>query len=152
MRYRLISIGLPRRGFMAEASDHYARRLRAYAKLDVVGLKEAHAQGADATRTAESLALRSAASGHVVALDERGRRFGTAELARRVTELETRGVSRLSLLVGGAEGHAPELLEEVDESWSLSSLTMPHELARLVLLEQLYRIETLRAGHPYHRE
>lgn len=136
---------------MAEASDHYAQRLRAYAKVDVVALKEARAQDVVATKTAEGLALRSAASGHVVALDEHGRSFGTAELALRVTELETRGVSRLSLLVGGAEGHAADLLAAVDETWSLSRLTMPHELARLVLLEQLYRIETLRAGHPYHR-
>lgn len=137
---------------MADASDHYAQRLRAYAKVEMVAVKEARGQDAAATRAAESLALRSAASGHVVALDEHGRRFATAELARRVTELETRGVSRLSLLVGGAEGHSPDLLELVDETWSLSGLTMPHELARLVLLEQLYRIETLRAGHPYHRD
>ena len=58
----------------------------------------------------------------------------------------------MSLLIGGAAGHSGVLREKVDAAWSLSKLTLPHELARLVLLESLYRAETIRAGHPYHRE
>ena len=74
------------------------------------------------------------------------------QLAAHITALETRSISQVSLLIGGAEGHSDTLKQRVDESWRLSTFTMPHELARVVLLEQLYRIETIRAGHPYHRE
>lgn len=72
-------------------------------------------------------------------------------MAERVTALETRGVSQVSLLIGGAAGLSELVREAAGELWSLSALTLPHELARLVLLEQLYRLETIRAGHPYHR-
>ena len=67
-------------------------------------------------------------------------------------QLELNGGSRVSLLIGGANGHDEQLLAAVDESWSLGPLTLPHYLARLVLVEQLYRVETVRAGHPYHRD
>ena len=100
----------------------------------------------------EGTALLGAATGYLVALDERGFEHTSASWAARVGELETRSVSQLSFLLGGANGHGDALKNRVDERWSLSKLTLPHELARLLLLEQLYRAETIRAGHPYHRE
>jgi 23S rRNA (pseudouridine1915-N3)-methyltransferase len=151
VRYRLIAVGRLKRGFYATACRHYVERLAPLGRIEVVEVKEGRAPGSDAAREAESAALLAAARGRTVALDERGRTFSTRALAAYVSELELRGTSQLSLLVGGAEGHAPWLTGRVDESWSLSPFTLPHELARLVLLEQLYRVETLRAGHPYHR-
>lgn len=150
MRYRLLVVGKLKRGHFARASEHYLTRLAPYARITVVELGPGRGQ-ADAVRDAEGRALLEAAQGRVVALDERGERLTTEALARRVTDLELRGDSHLSLLLGGAEGHAAWLREAADEIWSLSSLTLPHELARVVLLEQLYRIESWRAGHPYHR-
>ena len=152
MRYRLIAIGRLKRGFFAAGCQHYVERLRPLARLEVIELKEARARDADAVREVESAALLAAAQGRTVTLDERGTAFDTRALAAHLDALEVRGTSQLSLLVGGAEGHAPWLRERVEEAWSLSPLTLPHELARLVLLEQLYRVETLRAGHPYHRD
>lgn len=151
MRYRLACIGRLKRGFYADACGHYAGRLEPFARLEVVELKEARGADAAAVREAESEALLAAAQARTVALDEHGRSFDTRALAAHLDALEVAGDSRLSVLLGGAEGHAPGLLRRVDEVWSLSPLTLPHELARLVLLEQLYRVETLRAGHPYHR-
>ena len=84
-------------------------------------------------------------------LDEAGEGHTTAGLASFATALEARGVSRISLLIGGPDGHGDRARRAADASLSLSPLTFPHELARLVLLEQLYRVESLRAGHPYHR-
>jgi len=152
VRYRLVCIGRLKRGFYADGCRHYAGRLEALAKLEVVELKEGRGAGADAVREAESAALLAAAQGRSVALDERGRSVDTRGLAAHLDGLELAGESRLSLLLGGAEGHAPWLRDSTDEAWSLSPLTLPHELARLVLLEQIYRVETLRAGHPYHRD
>lgn len=151
MRYRIVAIGRLKRGFYASACRHYAERLAPFGRVEVVELKEARQADARAAREADSAALLAAAQGRTVAVDERGRAFDTRALAAHVGELELRGVSQLSLLIGGSGGHAPWLGERCDDAWSLSGLTLAHELARLVLLEQLYRVETLRAGHPYHR-
>ena len=151
MRYRLIAVGRLKRGFYVTGCQHYADRLERLARLEVVEVREGRAADPAAVRESESAALLAAAQGRTVLLDEGGKRFDTAGLAERVKALELGGESQLSLLVGGAEGHAPWLRQRCDECWSLSPLTLPHELARLVLLEQLYRLETLRTGHPYHR-
>lgn len=151
MRYRLVCVGRLKRGFYGDGARFYARRLEPLAKLQIVELKEARGGDTEAAREAESAALLAAAQGRTVALDQRGRGFDTQRLAAHLDRLELGGESRISLLLGGAGGHAPWLRERVDEVWSLSPLTLPHELARLVLLEQLYRVETVRAGHPYHR-
>lgn len=151
MRYRLVVVGTLKRGFYADGCRHYLARLGALAKVELIELREARGAPAE-VRARESAALLAAAEGHRVALDERGEAWRSRALARHIGALENRSISRLSLLVGGAEGLDPALLEAVEERWRLSELTLPHELARLVLLEQLYRAETIRAGHPYHRE
>jgi 23S rRNA (pseudouridine1915-N3)-methyltransferase len=152
VRYRIAAVGRLRRGFYEQGCRHYLERLRTFAKTDVFEVKEGRGGGADQVRQAEAAALLALAEGRMVALDERGTRLRSQELARRLSALELAGQSTLTLLIGGAEGLDESLRERSAELWSLSPLTLPHELARLVLLEQLYRAETIRAGHPYHRE
>ena len=150
MRYRIVAVGGLGRGFLADGCAHYLKRLTRLAEAEVREVRAG--RGApDAVRAAEGEALARNADGRLVVLDERGRSRTTAELARHVTARETAGDSRITLLIGGAEGTGPAVRARADEVWRLSDLTLPHELARLVLLEQLYRIETVRAGHPYHR-
>jgi 23S rRNA (pseudouridine1915-N3)-methyltransferase len=152
VRYRVVVIGRSSRGAFAGPIARYAERLRALAgEATVIELKEARAQEGEARRASESRALHAAAQGRVVVLDERGRGWTTRALAQHVGALEAAGTSRLSLLVGGADGTDDALRTAADETWSLSSLTLSHELALVVVLEQLYRVEALRAGHPYHR-
>jgi 23S rRNA (pseudouridine1915-N3)-methyltransferase len=154
VRYRLVSVGVPARGFARDALAHYEARLAKLAGVEVRSVKAARggAGGAgDAGRAREADALRAQADGYVVALDERGERFTSEALARRIADLEVRGTSRLTLWIGGADGLDPRLVADADATWRLSDLTLPHELAAVVALEQLYRVETIRAGHPYHR-
>lgn len=151
MRYQLITIGSLKRSFYRDACQFYADRIRPYAKLELVELKEAKTNNVKQTQAEESQSLLHAADGYRIGLDEKGKKFTSFELADWISELENRGISKLSLLIGGAEGHSEVLTTRVDLLWSLSPLTLPHELARLVLLEQIYRIETIRQGHPYHR-
>lgn len=151
MRYQLLTIGTLKRRFYKEGCAFYAERLQKYAKLELYELKEAKHRDPSQVQTLESGALRSAAKGYLIVLDEKGKSFTSKSLAKHVTALENRSIGLISLLIGGAEGHSKALKKEADELWQLSTLTMPHDLARLVLLEQLYRAETLRAGHPYHR-
>ncbi len=151
MRYQLVTIGTVKRGFYAEGCAFYLERLKNYSKIQVVELKEHKAAHSETVKQAESETLLGAASGYLIVLDETGKTFTSEKLAQRITTLENQSISLVSLLIGGAEGHSETLKKTAKELWSLSSLTLPHELARLVLLEQLYRAETIRAGHPYHR-
>lgn len=152
MRYRILAIGKLKRGFYAEGCAHFIARLSAYTPVEVLELKEGRGRDAASVRQQEGEALLSAAKGHLIALDERGQQRGSETLAARITALETQGRGQVSLLIGGANGLSDEVKGAASERWSLSALTLPHDLARLVLLEQLYRLETIRAGHPYHRE
>lgn len=153
MRYRIVAVGRVRVGYARDGCERFLSRLRNLAQVELVEVREGRGADAAQVRRQESEALRAVAAGggRSVVLDERGRSFTTAALAEHVSALELRGTSRLDLLLGGAEGHDETLRSGAGECWSLSPLTLPHELARLVLLEQLYRIETIRAGHPYHR-
>jgi 23S rRNA (pseudouridine1915-N3)-methyltransferase len=152
MRYQLVTIGTVKRDFYKQGCDFYLERLKNYSKIEVVELKEHKAAQAETVKQVESEALLSAASGYLIALDETGKTFTSEKLAQRITTLENQSLSLVSILIGGAEGHSGVLKKRAKELWSLSALTLPHELARLVLLEQLYRAETIRAGHPYHRQ
>ncbi len=152
MRYHLIAIGTIKRSFYAEGCAFYLERLRNYSKVDVTEIKEYKSVNAEQVKQAESEALLKAASGYVITLDETGKTFTSEKLSQRITALENQSISLISILIGGAEGHSETLKKTVQELWSLSAFTLPHELARLVLLEQLYRAETIRAGHPYHRQ
>lgn len=151
MRYRLIVVGKASRRFYEEAAAHYRSRLEKVASIETIEVKEGRGSDPEAARRREASALESASDGYRVALDERGTAWTSERLAEHVQDLETRGVSRISLWIGGADGIDPDLRSRSDERWRLSDLTLPHDLARIVVLEQLYRIETIRSGHPYHR-
>lgn len=152
MRYQILAIGSLKRGFYREGCDYYLERLKRYAKTELSELREAKDKEVAIVKRQESRALLKAADGYLIVLDERGKSLRSKTLAATIAELEGGGVSKLSLLLGGAEGHDEGLRRQAELLWSLSPLTLPHELARLVLLEQLYRAESIRAGHPYHRE
>ncbi len=150
MKYRLVVIGKLKHSFYREACAYFEKRLSNYGNIKVIELKESKAPTAK-VKILESLALLKAAKGYIVALDEKGQGFDSKGLAREITKFENQGISQLSLLIGGAEGHSEFLKKQVNDIWSLSKLTFTHELTRSLLLEQLYRAETIRAGHPYHR-
>ena len=151
MRYRVACVGRPDGGVFGTAVAAYLPRLAGLAPTEVWPVKGGRGRDPIARRRREAAALRAAGIGRTVALDERGSAFTTEALARHVGRLELRGEGRLTLWIGGADGLDPELVAAADERWRLSDLTLAHELALAVLLEQLYRVESWRAGHPYHR-
>lgn len=103
-------------------------------------------------RAAEALRIQAALAknAQLIALDERGKLHSTEQFAAQLRKWQTQGRD-LSFVIGGADGLDPELLARAEARLSLSPLTLPHGLARVVLSEQLYRVATLLAGHPYHR-
>ena len=143
MKYRIFAIGKPRLRYASAAVDEYRARLARRGDFEICYLREK-----DGCR---QLLDRSRGTCRI-ALDERGERLTTAELAERIDALEQDGaVKTLSFLLGGPMGHEPLLRRESNLVLSLSSLTLQHELALVVLLEQLYRVSDLRRGGPYHR-
>lgn len=143
MKYRLLAIGKPKLDYAAEGVQEYTRRLARYVSLEMEFLRD---------REESRALLQKSAGCYRIALDERGARPTTEDLVSRLTELEGRGdIKTVAFLVGGADGHDEDLRREADEVWSLSPLTLQHELALVVLLEQLYRAHTIKRGEPYHR-
>ena len=147
----MVCVGRPDGGLFAAAVGAYLGRLAPLAPTELVSVRAGRQADVATRRRSEAQALRAQAIGRTVALDERGTRWATAALAAHVSALELRGEGRLTLWIGGADGLDSELVAAADERWRLSDLTLAHELALVVLLEQLYRVATLRAGHPYHR-
>ena len=146
MKIRILAAGRPSLPFARSAVDDYLQRL---ARTRPVTLEFVRS-GTPAAVSAELLAR--TAGCHRVALDERGVALTTRELAARLTALEARGdVKSLAFLIGAADGHSEELRRAADFTLALSPLTLQHELALVVLLEQLYRIAEIRRGSPYHR-
>jgi 23S rRNA (pseudouridine1915-N3)-methyltransferase len=149
----VLAVGRDRSGLYAPAVDEYASRLSRYVKFELVELPEArrHAGTAQAKlEEADTILARLRPAERVVALDERGREWTSVELARRVGGwLE--GGRDVALVLGGADGLAPAVLDRAEEKLALSRLTLAHRLARLVLVEQLYRALTILRGEPYHK-
>ena len=139
MRYRVVAVGRVKDAALRAACDEYLARLRHYAKVEELEVKdEARVLGAipDGSR--------------LVALSRRGEGWSSTAPAEQTArwDLEARDVT---FAIGGADALPADVLGRAERVWSLSPLTLPHELARVVVYEQLYRAHTIRRGEPYHR-
>jgi 23S rRNA (pseudouridine1915-N3)-methyltransferase len=141
MKIRLIMLGKTRRPEIRALLDDYASRIRHYAEIEINELRDA---GPAALRKWK---LDSAAT--TVLLDAAGKQFTSPQFARWLGDLRDRGVREVVFLCGDAEGFPPELRNTAKDKISLSTMTMPHEFARVVLAEQIYRAFAILAGHPY---
>jgi len=155
MKARLIAVGERAPDWVASGFAEYRKRLSHWLPLELVEVEPGlRGKGRDPLRAMQDEGQRVLAalpkSPLVVALDGRGRAWTSEQLAQRLEHWRGQGRD-LALLVGGPEGHAPEVLARADESWSLGPLTLPHMLVRLLVAEQLYRAASMLANHPYHR-
>jgi 23S rRNA (pseudouridine1915-N3)-methyltransferase len=155
MRLALIAVGQRMPGWIREGFEDYARRLRPRLPLTLVEIPAAKRGNGDLQRAIADEGRKLLSSirddDYVIALDERGTARSSLAFSRWLAVRLQEG-SDLSFLVGGADGFAPEVLQRANERWSLSTLTLPHALVRVVFAEQLYRAVSLLDGHPYHRE
>jgi 23S rRNA (pseudouridine1915-N3)-methyltransferase len=155
VRLRLVAVGTRMPGWVEAGFEEYAGRMPRECRLELRALALGRrGRGGSATRAIaeEGERLLAASAGCVrVCLDVRGRAVDTPGLARRLAAW-LQGGRDVALLVGGPDGLAEACLEAADWRWSLSPLTLPHGLVRVLIAEQLYRAWSLLAGHPYHRE
>jgi 23S rRNA (pseudouridine1915-N3)-methyltransferase len=155
MKARLIAVGERAPAWVAEGFSEYQKRLSHWLPLELLEVAPGlRGKGRDAARAMQDEGQRVIAAlpknAYVVALDGRGKAYSSEQLAQRLEFWRQQGRD-LAFLIGGPEGHAPEVMSSANESWSLGPLTLPHMLVRLVVAEQLYRAASLLANHPYHR-
>lgn len=139
MKIVVLAVGKLRDRHLAALIDDYATRVRHHLPFEIVEVEDDQA-----------LARRWPESGETIALEMDGLAWSTQELARQVERRMTRGTRALTFVIGGADGIPPALSDRADLRLSLSALTLPHRLARLLLCEQLYRALSIIRGEPYH--
>ena len=146
MHWKIISVGRPSLPWARAALEDYLRRLKRTARVEHVIVKEGHRE------QVENQLLHASVNSLRIVLDERGRSLRSMELASWIQGHELCGTKRVSLIIGGADGHSEEFRKSANECWTLSSFTLQHEIALVVLVEQLYRAYGIMRGDPYHRE
>lgn len=156
MQIAVVSASAKQPDWVQTGFETYARRLRTNCTLSLTEIALAkRGKSVALARVLEQEGVRMLAAvpkgAHIVALDESGRSFDTSELAARL-ECWLAGGRPVALLIGGPDGLSDACFERADERWSLSPLTLPHGLARIIVAEALYRAWSLLAHHPYHRE
>jgi len=156
VRVRLIAVGSRMPKWVREAYEDYITRLGSGLKISLVEIEPGPRSAGRSPQKAMEVeaqkllgALRK--DEYVVALDERGAEMTTRELAAWLKTRMQDGRD-LAFLIGGPDGFAPDVVARSDFKWSLSRLTFPHALVRVVLAEQLYRAHGVLANHPYHRD
>ena len=156
MRLKFIVVGKKMPAWIQTGYQEYARRLPRELVLELIELPLLHrGKNADITRLLkkEGDAMMSTikSGDFVVSLDVTGKSWTTADLASQLTSWQSLGTD-ICLLVGGPDGLAPQCIKRAQQHWSLSDLTLPHPLVRVVVAEALYRAWSINVGHPYHRE
>lgn len=156
MHIRLIAVGDRQPAWVDDAFDTYCARFPREWKfrLDVIATaRRGKNDKSDKAVLAEGeqILARINPDDRVVLLDERGKQFTSPELAQRLAAWQADGRD-LCCIIGGPDGVSAACRERADSAWSLSNLTLPHGLARVLFAEQMYRAWSLQVGHPYHRE
>jgi 23S rRNA (pseudouridine1915-N3)-methyltransferase len=155
MRIRLLSITHKAPTWVKQGYEEYAKRLPISCTLELIEIpaerRPAKANLDAITRTeGEKMLALIKPRHHVIALDVKGQSWSTVQLSEHLAEW-LQGGTNIDLLIGGPEGLSPQCLQKAQESWSLSPLTFPHILVRLIVAEQIYRAFSILQSHPYHR-
>jgi 23S rRNA (pseudouridine1915-N3)-methyltransferase len=156
VRVTILSVGHKMPAWIQEGFHEYVRRMPAEVRVELVELKPEErgaGKSADKAKAAEGERILAAvpSGATLLALDEKGRSVSTQGLSVMLSEWMRDAVQPV-FVIGGADGLSPAVKERADKLVSLSALTLPHHLVRVVLAEQLYRAWSILARHPYHRE
>lgn len=159
MNLRVLCVGKLKERYWEEAVSEYQKRLQRFASVTITELKEERLPerstagderkviAAESHRLSEQISAKS----YVIALDRTGRMLDSPELAKLLDELALTGKSEVTFLIGGSLGLSDELLKQADVRLSFSKFTFPHQLMRVILLEQIYRAFKILCGETYHK-
>lgn len=146
MHWRIITVGKPALSWARLGFEDYMHRLKRGARVEHVVVKEGPRD------QVEAQLLQASTDSLRIVLDERGKAWRSLELAKWIEQKDLQGTKRASLIIGGADGHSESFRKQADECWTLSSFTLQHEIALVVLAEQIYRAYAILRKEPYHRE
>ena len=159
LKITCVVVGKIKEKYFTDAVKEYAKRLRRYCKLEIVELPdEKTPDGASTAEEAAILeregerilkALREDA--YVIALAIEGKALDSVELSEKIEQLGVRGISHIAFVIGGSLGLSPAVIGRADEALSFSRMTFPHQLMRVIWLEQIYRSFRIMKGEPYHK-
>ncbi len=155
MRIRLIAVGTKMPDWVEQGYGEYAKRLPRDCTVELVELPlgprgKSSSPAVAMEREGQAMMAAIGKGDRVIALDVKGKAWSTEQLAQNMDEWRMSGAN-YSLLIGGPDGLAPECLALAEAKWSLSALTLPHPLVRILLIEQLYRAYSILHNHPYHK-
>jgi 23S rRNA (pseudouridine1915-N3)-methyltransferase len=159
MKIGVIAVGRLKSGPERELADRYAERFAQSGKAlgltgpALIDLSESPARSSAERKTQEAQAILAAVDPDalVIALDERGKTLSSDAFATKISQWRDAGRKNVIFVIGGADGLGESIRTRAQETISFGQMTMPHQLVRVILLEQLYRAATILAGHPYHR-
>lgn len=157
MRLVLVAVGRTKAGPETELAARYRDRAAKAGRplglrgVDIVTLDESRLPDASARKAEEAAAIRRARAGRLVLLDERGRSMDSPAFAALIGGWKDGGEEAATIVIGGPDGLDPALRAQADAVLSFGAMTWPHQLVRIMALEQIYRAVTILAGHPYHR-
>ncbi|MBA3631311.1 MAG: 23S rRNA (pseudouridine(1915)-N(3))-methyltransferase RlmH [Acidobacteria bacterium] len=146
MKFRFVWIGKTKDKNWRALQEEYLQRLSYFVKLEITEIKDSSKE-TESKRILEKVNQ----SNFVCLLDMKGRSISSHDLAEKIESWQNRGLKEIAFVIGGAEGVSSEVVEKADFGLSLSLLTFTHEMARVVLLEQLYRAYTIIKGFPYQK-
>ena len=159
MKITVITVGKIKEKYLKDAIDEYSKRLSKYCKLEIVEVADEKtpdhasqvAENAIRTKEAERILKYIKDDAYVITLEINGKQLTSEELADKVDNLGIQGVSHIVFIIGGSIGLGQEVLQKSDFALSFSKMTFPHQLMRVILLEQIYRSYRIINGEPYHK-
>ncbi|CAG9622911.1 23S rRNA (pseudouridine(1915)-N(3))-methyltransferase RlmH [Sutcliffiella rhizosphaerae] len=159
MNISVITIGKLKEKYLKQGINEYLKRLSAYAKIDIIELPDEKApeQLSDAemeqvkNKEGERIIGKISDDTHVIALAIEGKQRSSEELAKEMDRLATYGKSKIAFVIGGSLGLSEDVMKRANDTLSFSRMTFPHQLMKLILLEQVYRGFRINRGEPYHK-
>ena len=147
----LIVVGKNKTDSLVKEEQEYLKRIKSF-KLETIELKLLNSKEKNDLQVLEKVkSLSEKNQPTVILLEERGKQYTSPDLSNYFFNIIENSVGPVIFVIGGADGHGNEIKKSTTHHFSLSKLTLPHRFARLILIEQLYRVETIKQGHPYHK-
>ena len=157
MKIKIIAVGKIKVEYLRDAINEYKKRLKKFCDIEILEIAESVAKTENEANIKKVLGvegkeiLKSIVSDYVIALDINGKEYTTLELAKKFNEIKVSGKSEITFIIGGSYGLDDEVKKKADFKLSFSKLTFPHQLFRVILLEQIYRIFKIENNEPYHK-
>lgn len=152
MKINIIAVGKLKEDYFVSACEEYLKRLSRFDAMTVIEIPEApQGKSIEEQSKIEGESILSKAHGYIIALDIKGKKYTSNDFAKLLQSKRNEGISEISFVIGGSNGLSNEVRNKADSLLSFSDMTFPHQLFRVMLLEQIYRAETILNHIPYHK-